>query len=927
MNRKKRKREIIRTILFHGLFVAILGFSFVTALGSDNQNPNTIPAQDELRIPYRTSAPILDGLANDSAWSDIPWVGDFCLLSQPETSALVQTRVKFVHDGTTLYGLVEAEEPNTDKLKLKSQNVRDGSLWKDDCLEFHLDPGGKGFHYFQIIVNWKGTVYDAFAEDDNKGMGTFVMLPEWNADIRTAVRVETTCWRMEIAIPFSSLHLTPDQGSPWGVNVARVRHSGGPEYSSLSALSPEKGFGQPHLYQRAVLDAFDASAFRSDGVILKRQTSEKEDEQPIRLEMLAPHYRDSLFASQRTPRILAKLYCDPGLIRKPISAKLQRKGFAVKVLGFPEAAAEQTLSFEAQDLPEGLYELVIEAPGVKPLKREIRKLPPVEGETWLDDKGNLYVNGEPFIPFGWYMGPLDREPKMNVVLRYGPPDTRYLDQARAGGKKVIATPYPFTSDLFKHIKMQGSLTDEQAAEITKIVEKSRYHPALLAYYLVDEPEGADVSLEWLQAAYKLIRTLDPYHPVLITNYGLRGIQAYYSACDILMPDCYPVFLAKGGTRYPISNLRKWTETARALRPTWMVPQFFDWDGVSPVVDPARPPTFDELRNNVWQSLAAGARGIVGFHYTWDGRGYSMDLRHGPDYLAREVATLQPALYGDVQPDGVVVSVMPVDPTFTAALLKFGSGDLLITVNNSYEPRQVRFDMKSMKNRTFHVVGENRSVTLEDYAFEDTFSPTATHLYTTREDWATALDMQSLRDAILVADRARVKPGNLVGLGNLSRDAFEKIARDKPKGFPVVEVSSQSYLYHSRKREWLVYYLLDGLTEDVTHCTWAPVHTVRLPWVEVTLPKAAPIARVVLSTPLDAHGKAKLRAGRVLVRKQDGTFVTAATFSDNVDHQVDIRFAAQEGTAVRIEPTEFSSGWGKVDFGLLTELEVYGHSQD
>ena len=77
---------------------------------------------------------------------------------------------------------------------------------------------------------------------------------------------------------------------------------------------------------------------------------------------------------------------------------------------------------------------------------------------------------------------------MNVVLRYGVPDTNYLDKARVGGKKVIAMPYPFTSDLFKHTKMQGTLTDAQAAEITTVVEAARSHPSLLAYYLVDEPE-------------------------------------------------------------------------------------------------------------------------------------------------------------------------------------------------------------------------------------------------------------------------------------------------------------------------------------------------------------------------------------------------------------------------------------------------------
>lgn len=355
----------------------------------------------------------------------------------------------------------------------------------------------------------------------------------------------------------------------------------------------------------------------------------------------------------------------------------------------------------------------------------------------------------------------------------------------------------------------------------------------------------------------------------------------------------------------------------------MVPQFFDWDGVSPVADPARAPTFDELRNNVWQSLAAGARGIVGFHYTWDGRGYSMALRHGPDYLAREVETLLPALYGEPRPGDVAVAVSPPDPTFTTALLRFGDDVLLIAVNNAYETRRARFTLAAPTFQTLHVVGENRAVALDGHAFEDAFAPTATHLYTTRADLARTLDLHALREAMAAADRARAKPGNLVGLGDMTRDALERLAQDRPAGAPQVAVSSQHNLYHARNRSWLVYYLLDGLSEDVTHCTWSPRHDDKQPWVEVTLPRPGPVGRVVLYSPLDAKGKAKLNAGRVVVRTADGENVPVATFAKNEAHRLDLVFPAVEGTAVRIEPTTFSTGWGKVDFGLLTELEVYG----
>lgn len=589
-----------------------------------------------IHVAHTLQAPSLDGDAGDAAWTNAPWTSAFRLLAHPEVEAAGQTRARFVHDGSSLFVCVEAEVPDASTLTLKSTNVHDAPLWKDDCIEIHLDPGATESHFFQIIVNWKGTVYDAYGEDDNKGAGTFSMRPEWDARAETAVRIADGLWTTELKIPFASLRLAPGAKATWGVNVARARFSPKPEFSTWSPLDPTRGFGQPTRYRRMELASFDPAPFwwsclppavqstwsetqtvcRVEAVLINETGRERQadvvldfagerrvaretfapdakrkvafdvpvqkmgrhrlrlrltdagdpaatrfdwqveaevDDQPLRLELLKPAYRDCLFASQKTPRIEARLHCDPALVGRPITIRLQGDGVQTEPKTFAAAAARQDFAFPMEDHPDGTYEMVVEMPGVKPLVRQIRKLPPLEGEAWLDARGNLHVDGKPFFPFGWYMGPLDREPGMNVVLRYGVPDTNYLDKARVGGKKVIAMPYPFTSDLFKHTKMQGTLTDAQAAEITAVVEQSRHHPALLAYYLVDEPEGTNVSLEWLQAAYKLINTLDPHHPILITNYGLRGIQAYYSACDILMPDCYPPeSLAKRG-----ASARNW----------------------------------------------------------------------------------------------------------------------------------------------------------------------------------------------------------------------------------------------------------------------------------------------------------------------------------------------------------------------------------
>ena len=47
------------------------------------------------------------------------------------------------------------------------------------------------------------------------------------------------------------------------------------------------------------------------------------------------------------------------------------------------------------------------------------------------------------------------------------------------------------------------------------VNAFRDHPALLSWYISDEPVGQGVPPDSLEFAYSIIKELDPYHPVAI----------------------------------------------------------------------------------------------------------------------------------------------------------------------------------------------------------------------------------------------------------------------------------------------------------------------------------------------------------------------------------------------------------------------------
>jgi len=968
-----------------------------------------------LSIPRVGVAPVVDGAPEDAAWGSAAWQSGFRVLGQPDVAAVVPTRFKLVHDGSRLYGLLEAEEPDAAGLRLASRNLPDDTgLWNDDSLELYLDPGGRGDGYFQFIVTWKGTLFDGQAEDDNRGMGTFALQPEWNAEAQAAARVAAGCWRAEISIPFAALGLRADLPPVWGVNVCRNRYAGNTaEHSACVPLPPDRGFGQPSRYLRAVLTDFAPAPFQwaisrpeikvgrqADALLcevrttLQNQTGEfcilaltaelagqravreldlkhlqeapvsfalpfaapgdyrlrlalarraapavvlarlelpvRLDYQPLRLQVLEPAYRNCIFASQHVTRVLARITAEPGVAGLPLTVSLAGAGSAPLTQTFASVGPARDVEFPAAALPEGRYALSAAVAGAPTVTCELRKLPHVAGEVWLDERGNTYVDGAPFLPFGWYSAPPDKEPEMTALQTYGlwsdvSAIRRTLDAAQKGGKKLLLIPFQGEKawdDPITNQARRGAFTREQAERVRYVVDAIKDHPAILGWYMADEPEGSGHSVEWYKAAYALLREIDPHHPCIMLNYGLSGIRTYHEGCDILMPDCYPVFRCDGTTSKPLWALTEWTTTARALRPTWLVPQVFDWDGTGTVVAPGRPPTFDEVRNQVWQILAAGGRGILMYSYNHDSR-TSCDLRLGPAYIAREAQACRAALFGESL-DAVQVTTTPADPHFAAALCRAGDGSLLlIAVNTSCEPRTVRFGLGvPVPGDTLHVVGEQRTVTLAAGGFAEEFPAVATRLYSTDRALAEPFDLAGMRAAIAAADKARLKPGNLVGLGGLPRHRLKELAAAAPEGRPVITYSSRLVLYSNRGREWDILYLLDGLSRDVLHNSWSPRSDDQSPWLEVALPSPGPVGRVTLYTPSVADA-ARLHACRVLLRRPDGTLEPVAELAKNTSHELQLRFAARTARAVRVEMTGVNPRLeGSAETGLVTEIEVY-----
>ncbi len=226
----------------------------------------------------------------------------------------------------------------------------------------------------------------------------------------------------------------------------------------------------------------------------------------------------------------------------------------------------------------------------------------------------LTIDGRPFLPFGFYCDPefgdLPEVESLNGFTTIGPywfgrnkrtPEDiaemrRKLDRCAAVGMKMNYDIKLLTETLD---------TDEQEQALRAEVQAIKDHPALLAYYVSDEPELRQIPAERLIRAYKIIKEIDPVHLVAMCIVRVDKAQAYLDAMDVLMVDIYPV------PHQPVTKVADGLDKALAninfAKPVWFIPQAFGggefW---------YREPTAREIRVMTYMGLIHGSTGIQYF---------------------------------------------------------------------------------------------------------------------------------------------------------------------------------------------------------------------------------------------------------------------------------------------------------------------------
>jgi hypothetical protein len=348
--------------------------------------------------------------------------------------------------------------------------------------------------------------------------------------------------------------------------------------------------------------------------------------------------------------------------------------------------------------------------------------------------GGLIVNKLPFFPFGFYCyspvyPSLPEEevvkgfnmisPYQKITVETLNERKTYMDRCAELGMKVNYNLLSVSGGGGVGSKIEGLSDEKKRERLISEIKTFRDHPALLGWYISDEPNGSKITPEQLEEIYRIIKENDPWHPVSIVFMApFLAAKKYSDALDIVMADPYPI--PDRPVTVPGEVADQLRTEFKGKRPFWIVPQAFGGGELW-----SREPTIQEIRSMTWQSIINGATGIQYF------------VRQGLNYfpkssatwsecgrMSMEVSELIPWLLSDEE-------TIPVESFSKNVLVssRLHNGQLIImAVNKINEPVNTYFRITGIYNGKARVLFENRFVSVKGGVIADQLAPFGSQVY-------------------------------------------------------------------------------------------------------------------------------------------------------------------------------------------------------
>ena len=477
----------------------------------------------------------------------------------------------------------------------------------------------------------------------------------------------------------------------------------------------------------------------------------------LEVRMQMPSYRHAIYATQRLSAV--ELRCrinvlPPAPWEFTLTATLLQGETVLRQAAATTRNAETQLAIPVEGVGVGEYAVVID------LKHKDRTLArsrmplhvhgPHPNEVRIDRELNTLINGRPFLPVGFYSVPTQYLQQMaeagySVVLTYSSGTDhlrKYLDEAaRVGLKAVVHTPALWF----------GKGGDKK---LTEAVSALRDHPALLGWYLIDEPnlKRKGTAPADLARLYALMQKLDPYHPTFTVYCRPEEFAAYKDTHDVFMCDPYPV-----GNR-PLTFVAKWAELGkkamRGEKPIHIVPQSFGSEK-GPQVHWHLPTAAEEICMG-YLAFVHGAKALFYYRFDvqqydksladqgkwpWPTIGYLPELRPetwgGFEKLGPQLKRLAPIILSP-EPEAKI-TVTPEEPALHVALREHQGTRYLIAVNPHEEAIDAQITVEGLTAKAIQRLPEGsagpaagavpeKRIAVTSGAFRDRFGKLAVHIY-------------------------------------------------------------------------------------------------------------------------------------------------------------------------------------------------------
>lgn len=454
----------------------------------------------------------------------------------------------------------------------------------------------------------------------------------------------------------------------------------------------------------------------------------------------------------------------------------EKNGRAIAMLNLPPSAAKENLSFSVavdkgepckvniEDVRKTVVEIplanldigphsvsmtIVDGKGNVLEQQQVttQKLPPAPDpiREVKADRENLVVlvDGQPFFPICIYNIPPEYLKEcaaagFNMTLRWGGTNLKriedkqarrnairkYLDQIHEAGMVALEYPTGFKYMGYADPNFREKVEDFLEYELRWVAEAVADHPAVVGYYVFDEPGG-----EYLRGVCKrfmdIVKEYDPYHPGYVLFSG--KVRPWPEVFEFVGRDYYfrghaPLYTVYTTVRHETA------EAARIRRPYWHVP-LCEMES-SRTRGESGPVTGPQQRAQSYLAVIGGAKGML--WWLWPPR--RVDNWGVLKQVAGEFRELSPVLLEPEPAQRVVYEPRDTAEIVVPVAKEHQGKTYLITCNSIEQPVKTVFRLPAALGNTAEVLFEDRSVQLKNGVFRDRFQAYGRHVYVFDKPW-------------------------------------------------------------------------------------------------------------------------------------------------------------------------------------------------